>query len=284
MSKVFIWANSDMDGACSTILLRSIFPNSEYRSVFFGDFSNQYEAWESELDEYDKVFIVGLVLNQSLINKMDDSRLVFISDRDEKLTAFDSTLVLENSTSCSKMIYKMFKNKVSFSDELKLLTLYVDDYNSYALKYKESKYLNGVYRNIKYNRFVTFVNRFSGGYDGLTDSEMSKAESFFSAIQTEYEEMEKFVGEYRGWSVIAAFSKLPVNEIAKKLIDNHDSEVIIIVNLDTQFVSFRKPHGSPADIVYLSEKLCNGGGGEYASGGNITDKFLEFTTTLTKYD
>ena len=44
MSKIFVWANSDLDGACSTILLGNIFPNMEYKSVFFGDFLTQWKV------------------------------------------------------------------------------------------------------------------------------------------------------------------------------------------------------------------------------------------------
>jgi hypothetical protein len=53
MSKIFVWANSDLDGACSTILLGNIFPNMDYKSVFFGDFLNQYTDWEHNLENYD---------------------------------------------------------------------------------------------------------------------------------------------------------------------------------------------------------------------------------------
>jgi hypothetical protein len=280
MSKIFVWANSDLDGACSTILLGNIFPNMEYKSVFFGDFLNQYTDWEHNLENYDKVFVVGMVLDQSLINKIDDHKVVFVSDRGEKLNVFDSSIISEEYSSCCKLLYKKFKDKFDIPNDLKKLILYVDDYNVYSLKHKESEYLNGLYRNTRYNRFKEFVNRFWNGYDGLTDKEMESAESFFEAIDKEYESLDLYEGEFKEWSVIATFSKLPVNEIAKKLIDNHKKDVIIVVNPDTQFVSFRKPEGSIANITFMAENLCNGGGGEWASGGKISQKFLEFTQKL----
>lgn len=279
MSKIFVWSNSDMDGACSTILLGNIFPNMDYKSVFFGDFLKQYEEW-TNIDDYDAVFVVGMVLDQSLINKIDDRRVIFISDRSEKLNVFDSKLICEEITSCSKLIYKKFKNKLEFTVDLKKLILYVDDYNCYTLKYKESEYLNGIYRNTRYNRFNGFVKRFWDGYDGLSDKEMESAESFFTAIENEYISLDKFEGTFKGWSVIATFSKLPVNEIAKKLIDNHIHDVMVVVNPDTQFVSFRKRPESTADIAFMAENLCNGGGSANASGGKINQKFLEFSTKL----
>jgi hypothetical protein len=282
VSKIFVWANSDLDGACSTILLGNIFPTMEYKSVFFGDFLNQYTDWESNLENYDKVFVIGMVLDQSIINKIDDPRVVFVSDRGEKLNIFDSTMISEECSSCCKLLYKKFKEKFEFPPDLKKLILYVDDYNFYSLKHKESEYLNAIYRNTRYNRFKVFVNRFWNGYDGLTDKEMESAEAFFLAIDNEYANLDLYEGTFKDWSVIATFSKFSVNEIAKKLIDNHKKDVIIVVNPDTQFVSFRKPEGSTADIAFIAENLCNGGGGEYASGGKISQKFLDFTTKLIR--
>jgi hypothetical protein len=131
-----------------------------------------------------------------------------------------------------------------------------------------------------YRNFYKFVNRFFDGYDGLTDEEINLAEGFFKEIDDEVSTMDLYSGEFKDWKVLAAFSKLSVNEIAKELIDNHKADVIVVVNPDTKFVSFRKPLGSTADIVYMAENLCDGGGGEWASGGQMTEKFLGFTTTL----
>lgn len=282
VAKIFIWANSDLDGAASTILLGNIFPNMGYKAVFFGEFLEQYQRWEDNLEEYDKVFVVGMVLDQQLINKIDDKKLVFISDRNEQIKTYESTLISEESSSCVKMLYNRFKDKFQFPTNLKKLVLYVDDYNSYNLKFEESKYLNGLYRTRPVNRFKYFVNRFWSGYDGLTDQEMSDSEYFFDKIDEAYEKLEVYKGKFKDWTVTAAFTTQSVNEMAKKLIDNHPSDVIILVNPDTQFVSFRKPTGSPANIVFMAENLCEGGGGEWAAGGKMgSKKFLEFTNTLT---
>lgn len=281
MSKIFVWANSDMDGAVSTILLGNMFPNMDFRYSFFGNFLESYKAWEGEnLEHYDKVFVVGMVLDQTMVNKIDDDKIVFISDRGEKLKTFDSTLISEEYTSCSKLIYKTFKKKFEIPDKLKLLTLYADDYNDYKLKYQESEYLNAVYRKTTYNRFKWFVKRFWNGYDGLTDKEIKKAREFFDEIEEEVSGLTLYKGQYKDWNVIATFSKASVNEIAKELMNIHKSDVVIVINPDTEFVSFRKPVGSEADIAFMAEKLCDGGGGEYASGGSLTKQFLSFSEEL----
>jgi hypothetical protein len=282
-SRIFIWSNSDLDGACSVILLGQIFQEFEYQSCFFGKFEENYTTWaKSNLENYDKVFVVGMVIDQKLLNKIDDPRLVIISDRGEKLTAYDSTLIIEESSSCSKLIYKKFKKVREFPINVKKLLVYVDDYNEYLLKHEESKYLNAIYRRLGYRNFYKFVDRFFDGFDGFTDTEINIAEGFFKEIENEVSTIDLYSGEFKGWKVLAVFSKLSVNEIAKELIDNHKADVIIVVNPDTKFVSFRKPIGSLADIVYMAENLCDGGGGEWASGGQMTEKFLGFTVNLSK--
>lgn len=283
VSKIFIWSNSDLDGACSVILLGQVFQEFEYQSCFFGNFEEQYLRWaKTDLENYDKVFVVGMVIDQKLLNKIDDPRLVIISDRGETLTSYDSKVITEICGSCSKLIYKKFKKIKDFTVDVKKLLVYVDDYNEYVLKHEESKYLNAIYRRFGYRNFYKFVNRFFDGYDGLTDEEINIAEGFFKEIQDEVSTVDLYTGEFKGWKVLATFSKLSVNEIAKELIDNHKADVIIVVNPQTKFVSFRKPLGSAADIVYMAENLCDGGGGEFASGGNLSDKFLGFTTNLEK--
>jgi hypothetical protein len=189
-------------------------------------------------------------------------------------------LISEECSSCSKLIYKKFKKIKEFPVNVKKLVVYVDDYNEYILKYEESKYLNAIYRRFGYRNFYKFVDRFFDGFDGFTDTEINISEGFFKEIRDEVSTIDLYSGEFKGWGVLATFSKLPVNEIAKELIDNQKADVIIVVNPDTKFVSFRKPLGSPADIVYMAENLCDGGGGEWASGGQMTEKFLGFTTNL----
>ena len=283
MSKVFAWVNSDLDGVGSAILLGNLFTNFEYRHCFFGNFTEQYVTWAKEnADEYDRIFIIGMVLDQSFLKKIDDPRVVVVSDRPDKLRVIDSTLIQEEFSSCTKLLYKKFKDKVNFSKELKLLFLYIDDYNSYDLKHEETKYLNGIYRKSGGNRFTKLVNRFWGGFDGFTDKEVALADTFFEEIQKELESIQLFEGLYDKFKVISIMSKFSVNEIAGFIIDNYKPDAVIVINSDTQYVSFRRSKGSAIDIGKMADTLCEGGGGEWAAGGKITKKFLEFTQTLSE--
>lgn len=281
VAKVFTWANSDLDGVGSVVLLGSMFPKHNYRSVFFGDFLKQFEQWwEIEKDNYDKVFIVGFPLDQSTVIKLDDYKIIFVSDNDRP-TVYDSTLVYDDDvTSCTKLLYNKFKERIEFPPNLKKFFAYVNDYNSYSLKHEETKYLNALYRKSGSNRFSKFVKRFSHGFDGFTEKEVELAGTFFKELDNELEGLDLYEGTYKGFKIISVLSKLSVNEVAAAIIDGHDVDVVIVFNPDTQFVSFRKCGSSEASAKLLAESLCSGGGSDFAAGGKVTPKFLDFITKL----
>lgn len=285
MAKVFCWVNSDLDGVGSTILLGNMLPKFEYRNCFFGDFERQWDEWYDEhFAEYDKVFIVGMVLDQKLINKLDDHTVIFVDDRDEKLNVVNSTMIHKPESSCTKLLYKTFKDKVEFPKNLKKFFAYIDDYNSYELKTEEAKYINALYRKSWGGKFQKFVKRFWNGFDGFTEKEISIAEKFFEDLQKEVESLELYKGEFNGKAVISTFSKFSANEVAGEIMNNYHTDVVMIVNLDTNFVSIRRAKGSDADVAHIAEYLCDGGGGEWASGGTITKRFLDFSDELVKYE
>lgn len=280
--KVFAWLNSDLDGIGSAIVLGNIFKNFEYKSVFFGDFERQFTEWSTtEAEKYDKIFVVGMVYDQKMINQLDDHKIIFVSDGPERLNVFDSTWVQKETTSCSKLLYNKFKEKVEFPNSIKQLIVYIDDYNSQTLKYEESKYINALHRKATGSkRFDRYVNRFWKGFDGFTESELGIVQTFFDEIAAEGEGLDLYSGEFKGSKVLATFSKKSANEVAKLILDNHEVDAVMVVNLDTQFVSFRAKEGTKADARLMAENLCSGGGVKSSAGGKLTPKFMDFTQTL----
>lgn len=278
---VFLWVNSDLDGVGSTILLGNVFANFEYRAVFFGKFEQEYFEWyDDNFQNYDKIFVVGMPLSQHLINRLDDKKVVFVSDQSEFVKIQDSTLIQELSSSCSKLIYKKFSKKLDFSKPIQRLIAIIDDYNSYNLKLSESKTLNALFRRSGSRRFYNFVNMFWSGFRPFSDSEIKISDAFYNDLNKELENLDIYKGRYKTHSVLATFSKFSASEIAASILSTYSPDIVMVVNLETKFVSFRKKQGSSADIKFMAENLCGGGGQEFSAGGQITSKFLEFTQTL----
>lgn len=278
---VFLWVNSDLDGVGSTILLGNIFKKFEYKSSFFGNFEEEYFIWyENNFQNYDKIFIVGMPLTQCLIDRLDDKKIIFVSDNDNPVKVIESSLIQEKTTSCSKLLYKKFNSSFNFSNDIKKLVAVIDDYNSYNLKLKESKILNALFRKSGKQRFYNFVNNFWNGFKPFTEGEIKIFEMFENELENELSNLELFKGVYRGYTVLATFSNFSASEVAASILSAYSPDIVVVVNLKTKFVSFRKRKDSNADIIFMATNICAGGGNEFASGGQLTSKFLEFTTTL----
>jgi hypothetical protein len=160
------------------------------------------------------------------------------------------------------------------------LIAHFDDYNSYNLKYPLTKCLNSLYRKSGNRKFQTFVNKFWNGLAELTPTELKLCEQYTREIDEELQKLDVYGTKYQDKPVVATFSKLPVNEIAAYLLSEYKADVAIVVNTSTEFVSFRKSTSSSIDLRYMAENLCNGGGGQYAAGGKLTTKFMEFSQNL----
>jgi oligoribonuclease NrnB/cAMP/cGMP phosphodiesterase (DHH superfamily) len=114
----------------------------------------------------------------------------------------------------------------------------------------------------------------------LTPTELNLCEQYNREIDEELQKLDVYGTKYQDKPVVATFSKLPVNEIAAYLLSEYKADVAIVVNTSTEFVSFRKSNSSPIDLRYMAENMCNGGGGQYAAGGKLTTKFMEFSQNL----
>lgn len=282
-SKVFLWVNSDLDGVGSAILLSHVFPKFSYSHVFFGKFPEDYMKWvKKEYNNYDKIFIVGFPLTQEFVNKIDDEKLVIINDKGDKLKTWESLYIDEEYSSCSRLIYSKFKDKIDFSKDVKRLVLYVDDYNTQTMKFEETKYLNAIYRTYSYNRFGSFFTRFRDGYDGISDSEVQRYEDFYKKIEETASTLDIYEGKFRDWSVVGTIisNSLPVNELFQELSKHYKGDFMMFINSETNFVSFRSYPDSNVNVGEIAEVLCDGGGNSKVSGGQLTKRCLEFSQKL----
>jgi len=90
-----------------------------------------------------------------------------------------------------------------------------------------------------------------------------------------------YVGKIKNYKVISCCTDFAVNELAYFSLKKFNADIAFIVIPSTNRVSIRKNKNTcELDLSKLAELLCDGGGHAYASGGKLTDKFLNFTKTL----
>jgi oligoribonuclease NrnB/cAMP/cGMP phosphodiesterase (DHH superfamily) len=72
-----------------------------------------------------------------------------------------------------------------------------------------------------------------------------------------------------------------VNDVCDYLLKTYNSDIVFFVNTDSSHVSFRKKKSCNVNLAKLAEYLFGGGGHEYAAGGKISEKFMDFAKQLT---
>ena len=286
--KIFVWTDADLDGAGCLLALKWLKPfgecEMEYRQIGNGSLTcGMFENWNAEnLDKYDRVIVCDLSIPPGVIQSIDHEKYLVIDhhkthelekDRYEK-----AKHVIREYPSCTKLVYDVFKNRIKHDlDDNKLdFIKYVNDYDSYTLNFEESFKLNVI---LKSSQYPDFVRSFSDGMREFTDLENNMVMLYTKKL---YEQIEgdKFVYEHNGVKFVACFVERYASEVAHFVLKRTKADVCICVNSNMGSVSFRRAIGSNYKVNELAEKLCNGGGHEYAAGGKITDQFLNFMKLL----
>ena len=173
---------------------------------------------------------------------------------------------------------------VNLTDEQKKLIILADDYDSYTLQIPESMKLNIIFWNTD-KAFETLQKQLIMGFHGFSIQQEN-------IIKMHYDKLEKIKDTLSVYAakiniqgklryVCATFTDSMINDVADILKDDYNAEIAIVVNPKENHVSFRRPKGiEQVDMSILAKTLTGGGGHEYAAGGHITDKFMQFTKLL----
>jgi len=145
--------------------------------------------------------------------------------------------------------------------------------------------LTNTQKTLDKTRTDKFVERFYNGYNGFNKQELNIIKEYITGRDAAIKALQVFSGNVsiskQDVKITGTTGTKYVNDVCDFLIKKHDSDVVFFVNTNNQHVSFRKKKGCNVDMSKLANKLCEGGGHEYAAGGKITDTFMEFVKQLT---
>lgn len=289
---IHVFTHNDLDGVGSLLAIIWAFPdyNITYTCVSSSHtFRQDFEdfAKYKKIDSFYKVFVTDLSLNKLDIELIDRTNVIFI---DHHKTSLDLTFKNAKSfikvyTSCVLFIYKLFKTQANLTTNQKQLLIYIDDYDSYQLKFNTSSILNKLYWAHYLHNVPLFLNDFIDGISTFSPLQQQAINIQDKKIKDTIDSLSLFetTTTIQGSSrhIIAAFADTAINDVSDYILHNHNADVVIIVNLKTERVSFRRNKNTIVDVSLLAQNLCEGGGHEAASGGKLTEKFMAFTKLLT---
>jgi len=295
----FVFTDCDLDGAGSYIVFNWLAKQADipYMVCRVNDLEKKLVGWlkHNKFEDYSRVYFFDLDVSTDAIRDLIDKPNVVVVDHHESNIESDvkfehAHLVVEDTTSTCKLLYKTFKDKApELTKEQKLFIYLVDDYDSYTLRLPQSKQLNDIFWSYQGNRVEKLQRDFPAGFTGFNkfhENTLIIKEKDIAKIKSE---SEMFVGEittkkntYKVGSIIGTKY---INELADYVSETTNSDVALVVNTSSGKVSFRKRNDEvDLSMVKLASMVTEESGGhDAAAGGLICDKFMEFTKRLSPY-
>lgn len=296
MKKVVVFTDCDLDGLGTFLVFRWFTGlDVQHEICSQSNFRNTYTKWaaKNRPETYDKIYVFDLDVSQSNMDLVDKPNFVIIDHHDthvaNKSKYQHAKTILQDYTSCCKLLYKLFSVKypdVKLTNEQKLLILMVDDYDSYELKVKDSYNLNVIVWNYKGDRAGQFTRDFGSGFTGFNREHKNMIHLNNKQVQRVIDDLEVFHGllpvggiKYKLYATVADRS---LNEVAHHVIHNNDCDICMVLNLRSNRVSFRKNKKRipDLDLGLLAKKIAEGGGHKHSAGGALNENIMSLTKLL----
>jgi hypothetical protein len=293
MGKDVIWTDISLDGACSYLIFNWIKKsNIDVHSTSISNFRNNFEKWilSGESAKYDKIYILNMDMSQ-FMDLSDHPHMVIIDRHTSHLKCAKkyqhAKVILENSSSNSKLLLKLFSKSIKFTPQQLALVALVDDFENGCKKTKLSKELNTVYWGLVGKKPQKFAEEFSEGFNKFSLHHQNIISLQERKLHELIELMDVYVGTMKlnsniSYKVASTFSNNMNDDICTFIIEKYNIDIAIIVNTETQNVFFKRSNHCNLPMYKLAKTLCDGGGTEITAGGKITEKFMDFTKILNK--
>lgn len=279
---VLVFTDNDLDGAGSALFIEWLYSgkSTTLKVVEATEYSIVSEFLSHNINEYDKVFILDLDLSKEQIPQVDIEKVVVFDHHkqheENKYIYKKAKVVVKQSSSCVALIHSKFKDKINLSPEQEELVNYIDDYDSYKLHHKDSLKLNAIHKTLNNPKAEKFIEAFRDGFRPYNIQEKNGIRLFIKKFKEQLES-QVFVGKIKTYKTVSIISNYAVSEVAHYIISKHDAEIGIVVNLETNTVSFRRAKGSDVDVSIIAKALCGGGGSAAIAGGKLTEQFANLT-------
>jgi oligoribonuclease NrnB/cAMP/cGMP phosphodiesterase (DHH superfamily) len=287
---LYLFTDSDLDGAgCYFVLRKLIGKDFGHTQTTEKKFREHFLSLENK-EKYKRIYICDLSVLEKNLDIIDLANIVYINHRNTanyKDVSFKNLRQeSEDADSCTLLLYKKIKDKLKepFTRDEKILISYINDYDSYALKFPESKKLHYLLHSFDGDRLLRFYNAFADGFKEFNDTQETIIKNVVDRINNTFNTLKIFKGVLKiggeDVNVCSTFNNIFPSEICDMMLKCHECDVAISVNLNTSNVSIRKKKECNVNLGKFASKVFDGGGDGSVAGGKITKTFLELTKLL----
>jgi oligoribonuclease NrnB/cAMP/cGMP phosphodiesterase (DHH superfamily) len=287
MNTELVITHTDLDGAASyCVVCWAHGARLPVKPLTTADFASFWKnSILKNIDKFKNIYICDICPEDSEL--LYDFPNVTIIDhhattieRKHKFTR--ATVVAQEAPSTCYLAYKHFKLKLN--DNKKLLLSLANDYDSYEHKSPKSKLLNYLFWSYQGDRVSKFYEEFQNGFTGFNSFQKNIIKFYLKRLAETLRSLKTYKGEVeqnnRKYSICSTFAEFAINDVADHVLSVDNSDIAIVVNVKSGKVSFRKRKGCGCDLNILAKKLADGGGHADASGGILSDTFINFSKAL----
>lgn len=291
MPKIHVFTDADLDGAGSLLTLKLAYKNADisYCVTTEKNFREDVLNWQlkDSFQNYDTVFICDLNIKNEIALIDRDNVIVFDhhAEHIEHLHEYAKAKpIVKDYPSCTLLMYHSLKLKDKITDYQKILINLISDYDSYVLKFPHSRSLNQIFWNYTGNRVQKFLADFENGFTGFNQYHKNALKIVENNIDNYFKTQTLYIGNLKisdkNYNVIGGFFSFCPNEIAERALQENNADLIILINLKSKTVCYRKSKICNLNMGKLAEKLANGGGHEDAAGSRLNDNIINITKLL----
>lgn len=296
MSKSLVLTHTDLDGAVSYSILCWYKQNRiAVKPVSQADLKTFWKnSLLNQIAEYEKIYILDLNVGD-IYPDLDHKNVTIVDHHAESIEVASkfkhAKVFCEEYSSTAKLLYKTLKNinkKDFLTTKQKLILLMADDYEQYTFNISTTRDLNCLFWSYQGDRVSKFFDEFKDGFVGLTGQQKNIINFYNKRISNIIKDLKLFKTcidvKDKKYTVVSTFAEFGINDVADYVLKTVDTDIVIIVNLKSERVSFRKSKKCDVKLNKLAKLLAGGGGHEDAAGGILNDTFINFSKSFNEYE
>lgn len=287
MSKeIIVWTDADLDGAASFLVLSWCNPGINFvpKVCTSAKLRECYLLWlqTNKASDY-KIFLLDLDTTE-IADLIDNSNVTIYDHHQTHIAQAGNykhaRAIVKECKSTAQLIYETHKAKTSLTAAQKMLIALVSDYDCGDNQIKASQDLNNIFWSFTNNKVLEFCKQFNAGFNGFSSQHQAALALHATKTNNIINNLKLYKGNINKSSCIATFCNSCHFEVCQHIFKTYNADVVIMVNVDRETVSFRANKQCDMDVSKLAQRLCEGGGHKQAAGGKLTQTFLKFTQTL----
>lgn len=263
----------DLDGCGCAIVLGNIFKNITHQFVSFYNIDKVLQ--NINYDNYDYVIITDIFPSDA--QYLNNDKIILFDHHPSPFKDFNKHRYVITQKGCASVIVKYYFENI-YNIDLSYLNefiKYVNDYDLWNLKYKESKILNDLLFNKYSFKYHDFVNDFKLGRVKFFNDELKFIDDLNKKFFNIYNNID--VIELDSINACVVNEGQFINDIADKLLKEQNYAIVFMYSKNR--CSIRVNINHEIDIGKILKTL-NIGGGHEKSAGMICDNYDDFLLKL----